>query len=435
MEENPDQTRFRREYVRVRGEIAAALRHSDPLHLATGRETRAYELEASNLMPYFIFGTDPPTIAWTLYAELYYWYGVLPFAASDLLAVSTRIDRTLQRFQTLRQRFDGSDILPQVMKWPSDDHHFSNGFSEICRFIDNLRKRDMAFELSAGRDAVVTVTIYMVEGTWEIGFLSTAQARVSFMKRSTGQRIGSKLWLKWFTGAKKANDSGDGSEELGSDDDLSVSKDTAAMMQRRYEDMRRRVVEALQAADPMSIVQHQEHDSYVIEGDSIASRLRFGDDYQGTKLTVCSELKYWHDLADCDDVRLVTAIGPIYRAWQVYQQARDVMGAPGGLPRYMDWHDKERRLERPFHDLNIFIDGLAEHDVRFALQRWAPTAVSVLVEAAEGHWELDFFEDGTLEVELLTRYGGPTTGSSEWLERLLSEIDPDTSLDDSPARA
>jgi hypothetical protein len=38
-----------------------------------------------------------------------------------------------------------------------------------------------------------------------------------------------------------------------------------------------------------------------------------------------------------------------------------------------------------------------------------------------GTWEIEFFEDGTIEVELLSRQEGVERVSKEWLERFIEE--------------
>jgi hypothetical protein len=73
-----------------------------------------------------------------------------------------------------------------------------------------------------------------------------------------------------------------------------------------------------------------------------------------------------------------------------------------------------------FGRLLTFLDQLEGSKIQYDLKH---VRDSIMVQAylPIGTWEIEFFEDGTIEVELLSRQEGVERVSKEWLERFIEE--------------
>ncbi len=77
-------------------------------------------------------------------------------------------------------------------------------------------------------------------------------------------------------------------------------------------------------------------------------------------------------------------------------------------------------LDNPFGRLLTFLDQLEGIKVQYDLKH---VRDSIMVQAylPIGTWEIEFFKDGTVEVELLPRKEGVERVSEEWLERFIEK--------------
>jgi hypothetical protein len=77
-------------------------------------------------------------------------------------------------------------------------------------------------------------------------------------------------------------------------------------------------------------------------------------------------------------------------------------------------------LPSVFGRLLSFLSQLEEIKIHYDLKH---VRDSIMVQAylPIGTWEIEFFEDGTIEVELLTRQAGVERVSEEWLGRFVEE--------------
>lgn len=73
-----------------------------------------------------------------------------------------------------------------------------------------------------------------------------------------------------------------------------------------------------------------------------------------------------------------------------------------------------------FEKLTKFLDRLEEHDIFFELKRSRDAGVSVHVAVPGQRWEVDFLDDGTVDVERFVSDGGVQDESV--LETLFSEF-------------
>ena len=78
------------------------------------------------------------------------------------------------------------------------------------------------------------------------------------------------------------------------------------------------------------------------------------------------------------------------------------------------------KLDNPFGRLLTFLDQLEGIKVHYDLKH---VRDSIMVQAylPIGTWEIEFFDDGTVEVELLPRKEGVERVSEEWLERFIEK--------------
>jgi hypothetical protein len=74
----------------------------------------------------------------------------------------------------------------------------------------------------------------------------------------------------------------------------------------------------------------------------------------------------------------------------------------------------------PFGRLLSFLGQLEEIKIQYDLKH---VRDSIMVQAylPIGTWEIEFFGDGTIEVELLARQAGVERVSQEWLDRFTEE--------------
>ena len=80
----------------------------------------------------------------------------------------------------------------------------------------------------------------------------------------------------------------------------------------------------------------------------------------------------------------------------------------------------EKKLENPFGRLLEFLDQLEEIKVHYDLKH-IRDAIMVLAYTVQGYWEIEFFEDGTIEVELFRGGDGVKGVSEEWLQTFIEE--------------
>jgi hypothetical protein len=81
---------------------------------------------------------------------------------------------------------------------------------------------------------------------------------------------------------------------------------------------------------------------------------------------------------------------------------------------------QSEKLENPFGRLLTFLDQLKEINIHYDLKH---DRDSIMVQAylPIGMWEIEFFEDGHVEVELFPRQEGVARASEEWLVRFIED--------------
>ena len=77
-------------------------------------------------------------------------------------------------------------------------------------------------------------------------------------------------------------------------------------------------------------------------------------------------------------------------------------------------------VETPFRKLLAFLDRL-EHDKVWYRLEHVRNSIMVTISVPGERWEIEFFEDGTLEVELFPRTKGVDAVNEEWLDRFIEE--------------
>ena len=77
-------------------------------------------------------------------------------------------------------------------------------------------------------------------------------------------------------------------------------------------------------------------------------------------------------------------------------------------------------LQNPFGRLLAFLDQLEGAHLHYDLKH-VRDSIMVSVYIPAGMWEIEFFEDGTLEVELFKRGQGVEGVTEEWLDRFIEE--------------
>lgn len=80
----------------------------------------------------------------------------------------------------------------------------------------------------------------------------------------------------------------------------------------------------------------------------------------------------------------------------------------GGVPRVRD----------PFGRLLDFLDRLEESRIRYDLKH-VRDSIMIRAYLPEGLWEIEFLQDGTLDVELFRRDEGVEAVPEEWLDRFI----------------
>jgi hypothetical protein len=78
------------------------------------------------------------------------------------------------------------------------------------------------------------------------------------------------------------------------------------------------------------------------------------------------------------------------------------------------------RVQNPFGRLLEFLDQLEEAGLHYDLKH-VRDSIMVSVYIPAGMWEIEFFEDGTLEVELFKGGQGVEGVTDEWLNRFIEE--------------
>jgi hypothetical protein len=81
--------------------------------------------------------------------------------------------------------------------------------------------------------------------------------------------------------------------------------------------------------------------------------------------------------------------------------------------------DKDK-VQNPFGRLLAFLDQLEEVNIHYDLKH-VRDSLMVSVYIPQGIWEIEFFEDGNLEVELFKRGQGVDAVPEEWLDRFIEE--------------
>lgn len=76
-------------------------------------------------------------------------------------------------------------------------------------------------------------------------------------------------------------------------------------------------------------------------------------------------------------------------------------------------------LESIFGRLLRFLTELEEINIHYSLKH-VRDSIMVVAHIPEGYWEIEFFEDGTIEVELFGRDGGVSRPPIEWLDQFLA---------------
>ena len=77
-------------------------------------------------------------------------------------------------------------------------------------------------------------------------------------------------------------------------------------------------------------------------------------------------------------------------------------------------------LPNPFGRLLTFLDQPEESKIQYDLKH-VRNSIMVQTYLPIGTWEIEFFEDGAIEVELLFRKKGVERVSEEWLTRFIEE--------------
>jgi hypothetical protein len=78
------------------------------------------------------------------------------------------------------------------------------------------------------------------------------------------------------------------------------------------------------------------------------------------------------------------------------------------------------KLANPLGRLIKFLDQLEEAHIYYDLKH-SRDSILVRVDLPTGIWEIEFFEDGTLEVEFFPREKGVEAADEEWLDRFIEE--------------
>lgn len=73
---------------------------------------------------------------------------------------------------------------------------------------------------------------------------------------------------------------------------------------------------------------------------------------------------------------------------------------------------------RPLLD---FLNHLKEHDISYRIEHNRAESMMVLVAVPGERWEVEFFEDGTIELEI---FGGSSSVVTSTLEDLLHRLAP-----------
>lgn len=77
-------------------------------------------------------------------------------------------------------------------------------------------------------------------------------------------------------------------------------------------------------------------------------------------------------------------------------------------------------VRNPFARLLAFLDQLEAVNISYDLKH-VRDSLMVIVYLPVGMWEIEFFDDGTLEVELFKRNEGVEAVSEKWLDQFIEE--------------
>ena len=81
---------------------------------------------------------------------------------------------------------------------------------------------------------------------------------------------------------------------------------------------------------------------------------------------------------------------------------------------------KKRKATSPFELLLTFLDQLETANLHYDLKH-VRDSMMVVVFTAEGYWEIEFFENGGIEVELFKRKKGVRVVHEKWLKRFIKK--------------
>jgi hypothetical protein len=78
------------------------------------------------------------------------------------------------------------------------------------------------------------------------------------------------------------------------------------------------------------------------------------------------------------------------------------------------------KIQNPFGRLLEFLDQLEGVNIHYDLKH-VRDSIMVSVYIPQGIWEIEFFEDGTVEVEQFKRGDGVDMVPGDWLDRFIEE--------------
>lgn len=78
------------------------------------------------------------------------------------------------------------------------------------------------------------------------------------------------------------------------------------------------------------------------------------------------------------------------------------------------------KIQNPFGKLLQFLDQLEEVKIHYDLKH-SRDSLMVSVFLPVGMWEIEFFEDGTLEVELFSSGNGVEGVAEDWLDQFIED--------------
>lgn len=80
----------------------------------------------------------------------------------------------------------------------------------------------------------------------------------------------------------------------------------------------------------------------------------------------------------------------------------------------------KHKKSQSFRNLLTFLDQLEAFNLFYDLKH-VRNSVMVVVFTAEGYWEIEFFENGEIEVEPFKRKAGVKVVGKKWLKRFIKK--------------